>query len=106
MPDRPVMPPALRCAPLTIALLAGCSDGVAEPPPIAAATAPVPSAPAAPASTNGCADGMARVGPFCVDRFEAHLVTRGPGGELAAHPYAERPAPGVRYEARSEPGVF
>jgi formylglycine-generating enzyme required for sulfatase activity len=49
---------------------------------------------------------MARIGPFCIDRYEAHLVTRGPSGELTPHPYVQRPEEGVRYEARSDAGVF
>jgi formylglycine-generating enzyme required for sulfatase activity len=49
---------------------------------------------------------MAHVDRACIDRYEAHLVTRGPGGELRRHPHYLRPAEGVVYEARSEAGVF
>jgi formylglycine-generating enzyme required for sulfatase activity len=49
---------------------------------------------------------MALVGPFCVDRFEAHLVVASSIGELTAHPHHKRPEPDVRYLARSAPGVF
>ena len=53
-----------------------------------------------------CAEGMAKLGRFCIDRYEAHLVVRGPGGELRRHPHYLRPEAGVVYEARSAPGVF
>lgn len=43
---------------------------------------------------------------FCIDRYEAHLIARGPGGEPARHPHHQRPEEGVVYEARSEAGVF
>ena len=49
---------------------------------------------------------MASIGQFCIDRYEAHLVTRGPSGELTPHPYYQRPEEGVAYEARSDAGVF
>jgi hypothetical protein len=49
---------------------------------------------------------MALIGAVCVDRWEAILVTRGPDAGLTVHPHAERPEQGVRYEARSVPGVF
>jgi sulfatase modifying factor 1 len=53
-----------------------------------------------------CPSEMALVGAACVDRWEAILVTRGPDARLTVHPHAERPEQGVRYEARSVPGVF
>jgi formylglycine-generating enzyme required for sulfatase activity len=49
---------------------------------------------------------MAKAGRTCVDRWEAHLVTLDAGGGVAVHPHNERPAAGVRYEARTAPGVF
>lgn len=49
---------------------------------------------------------MVKIGGFYIDRYEAHLVTRGTGGEIARHPHNERPREGVAYEARSEAGVF
>jgi len=49
---------------------------------------------------------MARVGAFCVDLYEAHLVTRRATGELERHAHDRRPDPTVRYEARSASGVF
>ncbi|WP_437926448.1 SUMF1/EgtB/PvdO family nonheme iron enzyme [Sorangium sp. So ce291] len=48
---------------------------------------------------------MVLVGGFCIDRYEAHLVTDA-GGTLAVYPHFRRPEPGVRYLARSEAGVF
>ena len=86
------------------------------PRPSAAATAQEPegtgSAPtlAAPPAlepeVRTCPAGMARVDNFCIDRYEAHLVARGPGGEVAPHPHFQRPEEGVTYEARSEPGAL
>jgi hypothetical protein len=49
---------------------------------------------------NGCPPEMARVGRFCIDRWEAHLVTR----TGTPHPHYERPVPGL--VARSEADVF
>ncbi len=49
---------------------------------------------------------MARIGRFCIDRFEAQLVEVGDAGSVTVHPYFERPVAGVRYLARSEAGVF
>jgi formylglycine-generating enzyme len=49
---------------------------------------------------------MARLERFCIDRYEAHLVARGPSGELTPHPHFQRPEEGVTYEARSEAGAL
>ncbi len=49
---------------------------------------------------------MAEVDGFCIDRYEAHLVTRAAGGETTAHAYFERPIAGVVYEAQSEARAF
>lgn len=49
---------------------------------------------------------MAHVGSFCVDRWEATLVTRDADGGAKLHPHSERPEQGVRYEAQSVPGVY
>jgi sulfatase modifying factor 1 len=54
----------------------------------------------------GCPEGMARAGRFCIDRWEAHLVKRGPAGEIVSLAPFDRPAAEGGYEARSEPGVF
>jgi hypothetical protein len=53
-----------------------------------------------------CPSEMARIGKLCVDRWEAHLVSRSEDGGTIAHPHNERPDKGVAYEARSAPGVF
>jgi sulfatase modifying factor 1 len=103
------------------ALLPACAEtdggtrAGAPPPPAPAApaardtaeSAPVPAAPPARAAeTPGCPAEMARIDRFCIDRYEAHLVARGPGGELTAHPHFERPREGVTYEARSARGAI
>lgn len=49
---------------------------------------------------------MSLVGKTCVDRWEAILVTRDARGKEQVHPHEKRPEQGVRYEARSRPGVF
>lgn len=53
-----------------------------------------------------CPAGMVQIERFCIDRYEAHLLARGPGGELTRHPHFQRPEEGVTYEARSEPGAL
>lgn len=53
-----------------------------------------------------CPSGMTLVGPFCIDRYEAHLVSPGPDGEVVAWPYYQRPEPETRYKARSASGAF
>ena len=100
-----------------LALLAACyvsvpacgetpAATVEDAEPITAPIEPVVSPPLPPAAPSPCPEGMARVDDACIDRYEAHLVTRGPGGERARHPHFLRPEEGVVYEARSEPGVF
>ena len=88
------------------------------PPPLApapasaeinAATVPAPAPEITPASSSeapACPPEMARISRSCIDRYEAHLVTRLPDGQLRRHPHFERPEEGVTYEARSEQGVF
>jgi hypothetical protein len=72
------------------------------------AVSPTPGsiAPAAPEVHSPCPQEMAQVEASCIDRYEAHLVTRGPHGEPSRHPHFLRPEEGVVYEAHSEPGVF
>lgn len=53
-----------------------------------------------------CPEEMAQVGRFCVDRYEAHLVTAAADGVLRPVSHSQRPHSGVRYEARSAPGMF
>jgi len=55
---------------------------------------------------EGCPAEMARVERFCIDRYEAHLVTRTDDGRETVHPPYERPAERVRYLARSRPGIM
>jgi formylglycine-generating enzyme required for sulfatase activity len=52
-----------------------------------------------------CPPSMTDAGGVCVDRYEAHLVVPASATEFRAHPHYERPPAGVRFEARSEPGV-
>jgi formylglycine-generating enzyme len=52
-----------------------------------------------------CPKGMAHIGRYCIDRYEAHLVVPTADG-FTAHPHFERPPDGVAYEARSGAGVF
>ncbi len=59
-----------------------------------------------PAPVDGCPGEMARIGGYCIDRWEAHLFKIAADGSETMHPYYERPAPGVRYRARSRPLVF
>ena len=73
--------------------------------------APEPSeAPSTPKDSHrdapACPAGMARIEGFCIDRYEAHLVSRSQSGGLTRHRHYERPEEGVTYEARSEAGVF
>lgn len=68
-----------------------CADGVSED----IDEAPLP-----------CPSEMAHIGRYCIDRWEAHLITRNAEGRFKAHPHYERPVVGVRYEARSAPGMF
>jgi len=49
---------------------------------------------------------MARIGRYCIDRYEAHLVRREGADRWVMHSPVERLSPGVHYEARSEPGVY
>jgi len=72
-------------------------DGASEP-----ATRP----PAKDAGSGAaCPDGMSDLGRYCVDRWEAYLVSRGADGAEVIHPYFERPAEGTVYEARTRAGL-
>ncbi len=55
---------------------------------------------------GACPRGMAHVAGFCVDRYEAHLVTVAEDGLETPHPYYARPERGVRYQARSDNGTY
>ncbi len=52
-----------------------------------------------------CPAEMALIGKSCVDRWEAHLVTLGPSGDVVRHPHHQRPPADTWYQARSAPGV-
>ncbi|XXX75742.1 SUMF1/EgtB/PvdO family nonheme iron enzyme [Sorangium sp. So ce134] len=96
-------------APEPAPIAAGASAAPVEPPPTGSASAAPSAFPprplGLPLSLGSCPADMVLVGGFCIDRYEAHLVTDA-GGELAIHPHFRRPEPGVRYVARSEAGVF
>ncbi len=97
----------LACGePRVTAMEAGAPEPTpATPAPVAPPIVPVPP-PTPPAPRSLCPEGMASVDRACIDRYEAHLVTRGPRGELTPHPHFLRPEEGVVYEARSEAGVY
>ena len=101
--------------PACAAAEAGTGDGDAPEPSTAPATpasgdtyrvSALAVLPTLDAGTPTCPVGMARVERFCIDRYEAYLVARGPGDEFTPHPHFQRPEQGVTYEARSEPGAL
>jgi formylglycine-generating enzyme len=49
---------------------------------------------------------MARIGKFCIDKWEAHLVVPADGGDMAPWPHSERPPSDLRFEARSAAGTY
>jgi formylglycine-generating enzyme required for sulfatase activity len=53
---------------------------------------------------EGCPPETVAIGNYCVDRYEAHLVTT--EGGVKPWPHSERPPEGQRYEARSEAGYY
>jgi sulfatase modifying factor 1 len=72
----------------------------------AAAPASASASGSAPAEPPPCPEGMALVGRFCVDKFEAGLELVGADGERTPHPHYERPQKGVVYAAVSKQGIF
>jgi formylglycine-generating enzyme len=123
----------LRSVSLAVLLagaLPGCSDHAALAPVTPATSAPIASSPpplptettsaAAPAPTAApsvtasavaaapgpCKDGMALVQRFCIDRYEAQLVSQGDDGAWVPLPHNQRPPAGARFEARSVPDVM
>ena len=76
-----------------------------EPDSAPASSANMPAVAVKPADPPPCPEEMALVGRSCVDRYEAHLMAE-IEGVLAPHPHWQRPEAGVRYQARSAPGVF
>jgi hypothetical protein len=89
-----------RAVPIAQRLSPPASIDVASPPPdleVDERTATTPPR---------CPEGMATIGSFCIDRYEAHLVSLDANGALEVHGHQQRPEPGVAYEARSEAGVY
>lgn len=59
---------------------------------------------AAPAAHGACPDGMAHIGAYCMDRFEAHVVELDEAGREQPHsPYL--PVDGLRVRAKVAKGV-
>ena len=108
---------------LSGSLMSGCASNHGNPrapqnpePPLETAARDSPPVPADPGSTrtqidsayripespNGCGRGMRRVGSFCIDSYEAHLVLV---GTQAPYPF-NRPVRGAVVEARSAAGPF
>ncbi len=54
----------------------------------------------------GCPPEMARIGRFCIDRWEATLVVDTDAGTSRPHPHWQVPDPALRFAARSAPGEF
>src|SRR5580692_1664813 len=100
----PAPPPSVAPAPPAPASSAPAPlASSAEPPPPAPSAVEVADAGAARAP---CAEGMALVGRFCIDRWEAFLVAPGADGALAPLPHNQRPPSGLRFEARTAEGVM
>ncbi len=78
---------------------------LAELPPAPSQDAGAPERKAAIAP--GCLENMSRVGPFCIDQYEAYVVEISRSGE-SVHPFNEPLGQGgdTRYEARSAPSVY
>ncbi|MFT3770848.1 MAG: SUMF1/EgtB/PvdO family nonheme iron enzyme [Minicystis sp.] len=57
-------------------------------------------------SLTDCPEGMVKIGRFCVDRWEAHLVVRGASGEITPLPFFARPPEDGAYEARTAEGAY
>jgi hypothetical protein len=53
-----------------------------------------------------CPDDMIHIGRYCVDRWEAHLVTVGENGVETPWPHNKRLEKGMRYVAKSSTGAF
>lgn len=64
------------------------------------------AADADPPAPPPCADGMAHVGRFCIDRWEASLVAEAPDFGVYPWPPNRRPEPSIRYVAQSAAGVL
>jgi formylglycine-generating enzyme len=103
-------PPASASAPVALEVPLETASATVEPattaPPSSASAAATPIADAGPSEPRPCPEGMALVQRFCIDRFEADLVSPDADGGLAKFPPNQRPATGVRFAARSVPGVL
>jgi formylglycine-generating enzyme len=58
------------------------------------------------APSSGCPESMVRIGRYCVDRWEAHLVPTGEEGASAPWPHYKRPEKDMSYMAHASSGVF
>jgi formylglycine-generating enzyme required for sulfatase activity len=76
---------------------------VVSPKPLAAPLAASNARPASSVEKTPCRDDMVLVERTCVDRYEAHLLERQPGGTLTPYPPHERPRKG-HYVAASSKG--
>lgn len=112
---------AIGCAQSSAQEAAPSSSPTATAAPLAtvapslAASASAAAIPAPPSATEEIADAgppppcppdMAQIGRYCIDRFEAHLVTIAPDGTETLHAHYERPQDGERYAAKSAAGFF
>jgi len=84
----------------------GAASAPRKTPAPVATTSTAPESPPTPTSDrpDPIADSMVLAGGVCIDTYEAHLLERTATG-YALHPPHLRPAEGVEYYARSQPGV-
>lgn len=101
------IPGGAAAEPAPTASAATSAPNAAQPPGSASAGPAVfpPRPLGLPLELGSCPADMVLVGGFCIDRYEAHLVTDA-GGQLTVHPHYQRPEASVRYLARSGAGVF
>lgn len=104
-PPAPVTVPSASASASAVA-----ASGTALPAaaPSVSSTAPEPAASvdAGARSPTDCPDGMAKIGRYCIDRWEAHLAVRTTLGEIVHLPFFARPPEDGKYEARSEEGAL
>jgi formylglycine-generating enzyme len=74
--------------------------------PTASSATPKAPADAGARSPTDCPDGMAKIGRYCIDKWEAHLVVRTTLGEIVNLPFFARPPEDGNYEARTEDGAL
>jgi len=97
-----------RAAALLLALGAGCKAAPPQEQPAKAepSASPQPSTarrPEAPPRTPPCPEDMVHAGGYCIDTYEAHLVST--DAPEVALPHFTRPRGGVKVMARSRAGV-